>query len=88
MTIARTIAPGLTGSRLPHPGLGDFRGEGQRGPVKWTPIVIPVLIVLGGLATVLVVPIDPRLKALIVAADAFAATAVGLILWRQRNGPR
>lgn len=50
--------------------------------MKWQLVLIPVLIVLGGLITVSMVPIDPRLKALIVAADVCAATAVGLVLWR------
>lgn len=51
--------------------------------MKWTTIAIPVLIVLGGLLTVLMVPLDPRLKALILAMDCFSACAVGLILWRR-----
>lgn len=55
--------------------------------MKWTTYVIPGLIILGGVITVTVVPVDPRLKALILAADTFAAIAVGLILWRA-NGPK
>ena len=46
-------------------------------------VVIPVLIVLGGVVTALVVPLDPRLRAMILASDCFAALLVGLILWRQ-----
>jgi len=49
-------------------------------------ILIPALIVLGGVITFLVLPVDLTLRALVLAADIFAATAVGLILWRQ--GPR
>ena len=68
-----------------QPGLESVRVWGEAGCVKWQMVLIPVLIVLGGLVTVAMVPIDPRLKALIVAADVCAATAVGLILWRVRG---
>ncbi len=53
-----------------------------RPPVRWNVILIPMLLVLGGVVTAVMVPLEPRLRALIVAADVFAAVAVGLILLR------
>lgn len=50
--------------------------------VRWNVIIIPLLIVLGGIATAAVVPVDGRLRALIIGADCFAAVTVGLILLR------
>jgi hypothetical protein len=47
-------------------------------------ILIPLLIVTGGVLTAMMVPLDWRLRALIIGADCFAAMAVGLILLRTR----
>jgi len=41
-----------------------------------------LLIVVGGVITTTMVPLDWRLKGLIIATDCFAAMAVGLILLR------
>lgn len=60
------------------------RGEGviYLRSVKWNVVLIPALLILGGVVTAVMVPLEPRLRALIVAADFFAAVAVGLILLR------
>ncbi|MGE3310966.1 MAG: hypothetical protein AB7O66_13435 [Limisphaerales bacterium] len=50
--------------------------------MKWNVVLIPALLILGGVVTAVMVPLEPRLRALIVAADFFAAVAVGLILLR------
>jgi len=47
-------------------------------------ILIPLLIVTGGVVTALMVPLDWRLRGLIIASDVFAAIIVGLILLRTR----
>lgn len=51
--------------------------------MKPTVILIPVLIVLGGVVTALLAPLPPLLRGLIVGSDCFVAVAVGLILWRR-----
>lgn len=45
-------------------------------------ILIPLLIITGGIVTALMVPLDWRLRGLIIATDVFAAAAVALILLR------
>ena len=45
-------------------------------------ILIPLLIVVGGVVTAWMVPLDWRMRGLIIAADCFAAMAVGLSLLR------
>lgn len=50
--------------------------------MRWNVILIPLLLVTGGVVTALMVPLDWRLRGLIIAADVFAATTVGLILLR------
>ncbi len=47
-------------------------------------ILIPLLIIVGGAVTALMVPLENRLRLLIFASDVFAAIAVGLILLRQK----
>lgn len=49
-------------------------------------ILVPILILLAGGITFLTLPLDLRLRLMLLAADVFAALAVGLLLWRQ--GPR
>jgi hypothetical protein len=53
--------------------------------VRLSFIVVPLLIVLGGVITFVMLPLEGTLRALILAMDVFAASAVGLILWRQRQ---
>lgn len=48
-------------------------------------IMIPLLIVVGGVVTALMVPLEPRLRLLIVGSDFFVAMAVGLLLLRQKS---
>jgi len=52
--------------------------------VRLNVILIPLLIVTGGVVTALMVPLDWRLRGLIIASDVFAAIIVGLILLRTR----
>lgn len=69
------------------PGAGGFQAEpdlaGWLG-MRLSVILIPLLIVTGGVLTAMMVPLDWRLRALIIGADCFAAMAVGLILLRTR----
>lgn len=51
--------------------------------MRWTTWVIPLLILLGGFVSSVVLPLDTRLKLLIAGTDFFAAVLVGLILWRR-----
>jgi len=50
--------------------------------VRFNFILIPLLIITGGVVTALMVPLDWRLRGLIIATDVFAAMIVGLILLR------
>jgi len=67
--------------------VSEARRFRQTPCVKWNVILIPLLIVLGGIATAAVVPVDGRLRALIIAADCFAAVTVGLILLKAGQRP-
>ncbi|MBX3747294.1 MAG: hypothetical protein KF833_18450 [Verrucomicrobiae bacterium] len=51
--------------------------------MKLSVYLIPMLIVTAGVVSFVALPLDVRLRGLILAADVFAAAAVGLILWRQ-----
>lgn len=51
--------------------------------MRLTVILVPILILLAGVITFLTFPLDLRLRLMLLAADAFAAVAVGLLLWRQ-----
>lgn len=48
-------------------------------------ILIPLLIITGGVVTAMMVPLDWRLRAMIIATDVFAAITVGLVLLRMGN---
>ena len=45
--------------------------------------LVPLLILLCGVITYLVLPLEPRLRLMILLMDVFGAIAVGLLLWRQ-----
>lgn len=51
--------------------------------MKPTVVIIPLLLVTGGVITAMMVPLPAWMRAMIVAGDCFAALAVGLILWRR-----
>ena len=53
--------------------------------VRLNVILIPLLIITGGVVTAMMVPLDWRLRAMIIATDVFAAITVGLVLLRMGN---
>ena len=60
--------------------------RGELPGVRPRVVIIPALILLGGLVTFLVAPLDVKLRTAILASDVFAALLLGLILWRQGQG--
>lgn len=55
-------------------------------PVKPIVIIVPVVIVLSGAATALMIPAaSPLFRAALFASDCFGAVAVGLVLWRKNQ---
>ena len=48
-------------------------------------VVIPVVILVGGLVMALTAPVPTMLRILIFLSDCFAAIVVGLILWRREQ---
>jgi len=51
--------------------------------MKTSVVLVPLLILLCGVITYLVLPLEPRLRLMILLMDVFGAIAVGLLLWRQ-----
>jgi len=49
-------------------------------------IIAPLLLVLAGLVTFFLLPIDWFLRLAILLSDLLAAGVVGFILWRKYNG--
>ncbi len=54
-------------------------------PVNPRVVVIPVVILVGGLVMSLTAPVPTMLRILIFLSDCFAAVVVGLILWRREQ---
>jgi hypothetical protein len=50
--------------------------------MKTSVVVVPVLVAIGGLVTFLVIPLDLRLRLLILGGDLFAAMVIFLVLLR------
>lgn len=50
--------------------------------MKISVIVVPVLVVVGGIVTFLVVPLDLRIRLLLLLGDLFAAMVIFLVLLR------
>jgi hypothetical protein len=46
-------------------------------------IILPLVIVLGGLLTFFLVPLELGLRAALLASDVVAAGIVGIVLWRR-----
>jgi hypothetical protein len=51
--------------------------------MKPTVVVIPLVLVLSGIACYLLVPLSPTLRLAILASDLAAAALVGFLLWRK-----
>ena len=66
-----------------RPAVDVPRSSCQSDPVRLNVILIPLLLIVGGAITAVMVPLDPRLRWLIFASDVFAAVAVALLLLRQ-----
>ncbi|MCC6235178.1 MAG: hypothetical protein IT580_21215 [Verrucomicrobiales bacterium] len=50
--------------------------------MKLSVIIVPLMIILGGIVTFIVVPLDYRLRTLILLGDFFAAVVIFLVLLR------
>ena len=74
------------GERGATSGLPKSGGPVQDRDVKPTVILIPVLLVIGGVVTSMMVPLPTWMRAMIIAGDCCMAVAVGLILWRRGQG--
>lgn len=49
-------------------------------------LVLPGVVLLGGVVTYLTVPLEPRIRLLILISDIFAAAILALVLWRRAQG--
>ena len=49
-------------------------------------IIVPLALLLGGVLTFLLVPLDFGVRVMMLAGDIVAALIVGVVLWRRNQG--
>jgi len=49
-------------------------------------IIVPLVIVLGGVLTFFLLPFELGLRVVLLVSDLIAAAIVGVVLWRRQHG--